>query len=203
MSHPETHLGKAYAQSPPLHLHFSQSESFVVLQGRVGGTQGWGCVDRVYTARDGVQTIDPWVVHSFWPVPPSSHPETRDEADVDAKLLVWAHPRLPGPEEGIFPPSMDHLFFQSILGYVSDVHEGKEKMDVFRIMLMQHESETAPVMLPVWNVLGPLRWWVPWRLQGLLAAVARWQGKTAVMERYVGVEDYQKWLQVQGKMKTT
>lgn len=63
-------------------------------------------------------------------------------------MLVWAHPRLLRPADGVFPPSMDHLFFQSILGYVSDVHEGKEKIDVLLIMLMQHESDTAPVMLP-------------------------------------------------------
>jgi len=199
----ETHLGKKYAQSPPSHLHFSQAESFVVLQGRVGTTFGWDCVDKVFTARDGVQIVKPYTVHTFWPVPPESYAETRADAEGDASLLIWAHPKLPGVADGVFPPSMDHLFFHSLLSFVSDIHEGKEKMDLLLIMLMQHESDTAPIMLPTWNILGPLRWWLPWQLQGLLAAVARWQGKSAILERYVGKKDYQKWLHVQRKAKAS
>jgi len=70
-------------------------------------------------------------------------------------------------------------------------------------MLMQHESDTSPIMLPTWSFLGPLRWWLPWQLQSVLAVVARWQGKTAVLARYVRKKDYQKWLQVEGKVKTS
>jgi len=131
---PETNLGKKYAQSPPLHLHFEQAESFVVLEGRIGTTTGWQCRDQVWTAKDGTQTIHPLTVHSFWPVTLDEHPDTAGEAKVDCRMLVWAHPRL---EESVYPPSMDHLFFQSLLGFASDVHEGKEKLDVALLMLMQ------------------------------------------------------------------
>lgn len=38
-------------------------------------------------------------------------------------------------------------------------------------------------------------------MQGLLAAVARWQGKLPVLEKYVGKEDFDMWLQSQRKLK--
>ncbi len=162
---------------------------------------GWDVRTRYGRHVTELQIVTPWTVDSLWPVPPSSHPNTRAEADVDAKVLVWAHPKLHSPAEGVFPPSMDHLFFQSILGYVSDVHEEKEKMNVLLVMLMQHETETAPVMLPTRTLLGPLRWWVPSKMQGVLAAMAKLQGKTAMLGKYVGKEDYEKWVEVNGKRK--
>lgn len=139
-SHTETQLGKKYAQTPPLHLHFSQAESFVVLQGRCGETQGYDLVDKVWTKGDGIQTVSQWVPHTFWPIAKDSADEigTKEEQEEDGVLLVWAHPRVPGLKgEGIFPPSMDWLFFQSLLGSVSDVHEGKTKLDLLQLMLMQ------------------------------------------------------------------
>lgn len=137
-NHPEIKLGKKYAQVPPYHLHFLQIESFVVLQGRVGNTTGWERTDHVWTAKDGIQKVEKWMPHTFWPVRPDEHPESANEADVDPIMLVWAHPKLPGERgEGVFPPNIDYLFFQSVLGYVSDVHEGKEKLDISLLMLMQ------------------------------------------------------------------
>lgn len=139
-THPEVKLGKKYGQTPPLHLHFSQAESFIVLQGRIGTTTGWECRDRVWTSSNGVQTIEQWKVHSFWPVPPDEYPDSAEEGKEDCRILVWAHPKLPGMDnvsDGMFPPSMDHLFFHSILGYISDTHEGKKKLDIGLIMLMQ------------------------------------------------------------------
>lgn len=139
-SHPDTQLGKKHAQTPPLHIHFSQAESFVVLQGRCGGTQGYDLVDRVWLKEDGVQTVPPWVPHTFWPVARDSCKATGgdQECGEDGVLLMWAHPKIPGSRgEGVFPPSMDWLFFQSLLGNVSDVHEGKVKMDLPLLMLMQ------------------------------------------------------------------
>ena len=136
-------------------------------------------------------------------MPPHEYTDISAEASADMRMLVWVHPKLPGPADGVCPPSMDHVFLQSILGYVSDLHEGKGMMDVLLVMPMQHESNMAPVMLPTWTLLGSVRSWLSWKLQGMLAAVARWQGKTAVIEKYVGQRDYQDWLQVQGRMKTS
>lgn len=56
-------LGKAHPQSPPLHLHFDQSETFYVAAGKVGTTDGWGAEDRVWTRNDDPFEIKPWVPH--------------------------------------------------------------------------------------------------------------------------------------------
>lgn len=137
-NHPEVRQGKKYAQTPPLHLHFSQIETFVILQGRLGNTKGWNVEDRVYTAKDGIQSVERWTPHTFWPVLPTADPDTADLADEDAIMLVWSHPKLPGPNgQGIFPPDLDYLIFQSILGYFSDIHEGKAKLDLPLAMLQQ------------------------------------------------------------------
>jgi hypothetical protein len=55
---------------------------------------------------------------------------------------------------------------------------------------LRHESESCVVMFPGAWWLGPLRWWVPWHLQGLLARVGRWQGKSGLMQQYVRPEDW-------------
>lgn len=47
-------------------------------------------------------------------------------------MLVWAHPN-PDDMDG----KLDRLFFQNILMYVSDISEGKEKMSLGQVMLMQ------------------------------------------------------------------
>lgn len=137
-NHPEVRLGKKYAQTPPLHMHFSQAETFVILQGRVGNTKGWNVRDRVFTAKDGIQSVEQWTPHTFWPVLPDADPDTADLADEDPIMLVWSHPKLPSPNgEGVFPPNLDYLIFHSILGYISDIHEGKEKLDLPLMMLQQ------------------------------------------------------------------
>lgn len=66
----------------------------------------------------------------------------------------------------------------------------------------RQETETAPIMLSSWWILGPLRWWLPYRFQGALAALARWQGKVPVLEKYVGKENFEKWAKVEGKVKS-
>lgn len=45
-------------------------------------------------------------------------------------MYVWAHP------EKVEEP-MDWLFFQTLLRFVGDCHDGKEKMDVVQIMVTQ------------------------------------------------------------------
>jgi hypothetical protein len=37
--------------------------------------------------------------------------------------------------------------------------------------------------------LGPLRWWVPWKLQAFFAAMGRLMGFTPVMEKYTSKAD--------------
>lgn len=135
MIHPEVRLGKAYAQVPPLHLHFAQTESFFVLQGKVGTTTTYDMVDNVWT-RENTRTpisVEPWVPHTFWPVV-----DEKEEEEEEAILCVWAHPTSSSPSQDfLFPPLLDHLFFASVLGHVSDAHEGKEKLDIIWIMCSQ------------------------------------------------------------------
>ena len=108
-------------QSPPLHIHFDQSETFQVLSGKVGTTQTYDAVDRIWTAADAPQEVTPWTPHNFWPCA---------DAEEDTTILVWAHP------ENV-PEPMDWLFFQNLLWLISDISEGKRRLDPFQIMLLQ------------------------------------------------------------------
>lgn len=133
MSHPEPRRGKKYVQSPPLHLHFDQTESFAVLQGWVGTTTGYEMVDKIWD-RENTRTprsIEPWTPHTFWPAPVEGNAEVKD-----AIILVWAHP-ITSSESFMYPTDMDHWFFVGLLGHLSDVHEGKEKLDILWLLLTQ------------------------------------------------------------------
>lgn len=113
--------GKSHSQSPPLHLHFDQSESFYVKTGIVGTTDGWDAKDRKWVGDSEVHEILPYVPHRFWP-----HPDAKE----DSVMYVWVHP------DGV-PEPMDQLFFENLLRYVSDIAEGKAGMSLVQIMLMQ------------------------------------------------------------------
>ncbi|KAM0814230.1 putative Cupin type-1 domain-containing protein [Seiridium cardinale] len=123
--------GKSHPQSPPLHIHFTQTESFTVLSGCVGttATPGNGAIGpakdqlhiRETTARQ-PHDIEPWTPHTFWPV---------SDTDEDTVLLLWATP------EGPFPPMMDRAFFATLLRYLSDVSDNKVAMDIPQVMLNQ------------------------------------------------------------------
>ncbi|XPS95040.1 hypothetical protein M3J09_004334 [Ascochyta lentis] len=169
--------GKAHPQAPPLHLHFSQSESFLVAKGTVGTTTGWDVQDRTWTKANTPHEIEPWVPHRFWP-----HPE----ADQDTVLYLWAHPDV--------DESMDRLFFENLLMYVSDASEGKGKLDLVQMLVTQHASASALVLFPTAWWLGPLRWWVPWTLQAAVAKVGRLAGYRALMEKYTGREEWEEYL---------
>ncbi|KIX01657.1 uncharacterized protein Z518_09383 [Rhinocladiella mackenziei CBS 650.93] len=127
--HPWCKKGKQHAQSPPLHLHFLQSETFVVLSGELGTTTTYSLVDTIHTPANTGESnpheLKPWTPHTFWPSP---------DAAEDTVMMVWAHPEDVGDEK------MDRLFFQNMLMYVSDVSEGKEKLSLFQVMLMQYVS---------------------------------------------------------------
>ncbi|KFY49255.1 hypothetical protein V495_00636 [Pseudogymnoascus sp. VKM F-4514 (FW-929)] len=172
--HPLCKQGKGHPQAPPLHLHFNQSETFQVLQGQVATVEGWSVATTVYTREDGPHEIKPWVPHSFNPVPDS--PE-------DTVVLVWAHP-------DDVDEMMDRVFFTNLLMYVSDVHEKKVSLNPFQIMLTQHVSATAMIWFPTATWLGPLRWWVPWKVQALFAAAGRLIGLTPMMKRYTSEEEF-------------
>lgn len=81
-------LGKNHPQAPPLHIHFAQSESFLVVAGAVGTTTTYDVIDTVHTTRSshnqvvprqglsppvpsrnsrGEIAIPPWTPHNFWP----------------------------------------------------------------------------------------------------------------------------------------
>jgi hypothetical protein len=119
--YPHTGRQLINVQTPPLHLHFSQSETFEVLQGKIATVEGWSVTKRIWTPEDEQHEIKPWVPHSFQPVPDSNE---------DSIILVWAHP------EGV-DEMMDRVFFKNLLMYVSDVHEKKVSLNPFQIMLTQ------------------------------------------------------------------
>ncbi|KAH8645504.1 hypothetical protein BX600DRAFT_534511 [Xylariales sp. PMI_506] len=183
--HPLLKKGKAHPQSPPLHLHFNQAESFAVLSGRFGTTanhrEGGGLgavVDEIHDKASTISsphTFEPWTPHKFWPIP---------DVDEDTSMLLWATP------EGKFPPMMDDAFFVTLLSLLSDVSAGKVPLDLGLILLNQHESESTAVIFPGAWWLGPLRWFIPWALQATIAAIARWQGKKGLVEEYVRPEDW-------------
>lgn len=120
-SHKLCKTGKQHPQSPPLHLHFDQSETFEVLTGTLGTTSGWDAKDQTWTAASGKQELRPWIPHTFWPCP---------NATEDTTFLVWAHP------QHVEEP-MDWMFFRNLLLLVSDIYEKKVAMDVLQIMLTQ------------------------------------------------------------------
>ncbi|PMD30399.1 hypothetical protein L207DRAFT_592524 [Hyaloscypha variabilis F] len=70
--HPLCKNGADYPQRPPLHLHFNQSESFEVLQGKMAFVKGYSVTKKVYTPEDGPLEIKPWVPHSFYPLEEST-----------------------------------------------------------------------------------------------------------------------------------
>ncbi|KAH7090492.1 hypothetical protein FB567DRAFT_292954 [Paraphoma chrysanthemicola] len=172
--------GKSHPQSPPLHLHFDQAESFFVTQGKLGTTSGWDAKDSTWTKEDGVFEIKTWEPHRFWP-----HPNAQE----DTTFYVWAHP------DKVAEP-MDRLFFENLLRYLSDVTEKKAKLSLIQVMLMQHATASALVLFPTAWWLGPLRWWVPWKLQGLIAWVGKGCGYTALMREYTSEEDWEEFFKV-------
>ncbi|KAH7122371.1 hypothetical protein B0J11DRAFT_336946 [Dendryphion nanum] len=176
-------LGKKHPQSPPLHLHFDQSETFLVASGRIGTTTSYSTIDRIWTPENAPHEIPPWEPHNFWPVP---------DSEEDCVIYVWAHP------ESVAEP-MDWLFFRNLLWLVSDMTEGKRKMDPLQIMLLQHISATALVWFPGAWWLGPLRWWVPYQVQAGFAGLARLLGYRPLLEEYTPKEHWGKYL----KMKKT
>ncbi|TKX22376.1 hypothetical protein C1H76_5484 [Elsinoe australis] len=148
--------GKDADHAPPLHLHMMQSETFHVLSGKIGVTHGYELKDTILTAADGPFEIIPYMPHRPWPVP---------DCKEDTTILMIATPEnVPNPIGG--------LFFRDIFLYSDDCHVGKAKFDPLQVLLMQHVTDSAPVMFPGAWYLGPARWWIPLRLQGLAAWIA-------------------------------
>jgi hypothetical protein len=108
-------------QSPPLHLHFNQSETFQVIQGKIGTIREYSVTKEVHTPEDGPCEIKPYIPHTFHPIADSTE---------DCIILVWAHP-------DNVDMVMDRVFFTNLLMYVSDVHEKKVSLNPFQIMLTQ------------------------------------------------------------------
>jgi hypothetical protein len=156
------------SQAPPLHIHFDQFESFQVLHGRIGTTIGWSATDRIFSPEDGVQHIPPWKPHDFWP-DVTTHNSSSTSESIDSTLLVWAHPK------GV-PEPMDEQFFIALFKILGEASEKGKMPDLLQLMLSQHVTATAIVMFPRAWWLGPLRWMVPWAVQGTLAWVARGLG---------------------------
>lgn len=64
--------GKSHGQSPPLHLHFDQCETFYVQKGTLGSTSGWDAKDELWTKEmkgleGGVHVFEAWEPHTYVP----------------------------------------------------------------------------------------------------------------------------------------
>jgi len=57
--------------------------------------------------------------------------------------------------------------------------------------VVRHVTATAMVWFPTATWLGPLRWWVPWKMQAAFAAVARLFGKKPAMKAYTDAEHWE------------
>jgi hypothetical protein len=62
--------------------------------------------------------------------------------------------------------------------------------------VIRHATASALVLLPKAWWLGALRWWVPWKLQGMVAWVGRWCGYTALMREYTSEEDWEEFVRL-------
>ncbi|KAH8600766.1 hypothetical protein B0O99DRAFT_589656 [Bisporella sp. PMI_857] len=184
--HPLCKNGKGHPQSPPLHIHFTQSETFVVLSGKIGTTssptpgQISKVRDQIHVPGEKPHEMVPWTPHTFWPVA---------DAEEDSTMIMWATP------DGKYPPMMDAAFFTTILLYLSDVNDKKVPMDIGQVLLTQTESDSVGVMFPGAWWLGSLRWRVPWAMQIAFGSIAQWQGKHGMIERYVSEEDWKAYLE--------
>lgn len=171
VSHPLVRKGKAYVQVPPLHLHFTQTETFKILRGNLGVSLGYDRVDHILGPEDEAFDIIPMVPHFPYPV-------VRDGDDEDIVVLLWAHP-------GEVDNPMDDLFFEHLFRYLSRCHESGTMPSLLQVMLMQHKTDSALVMCPGWTGAGSLRWWIPWKLQGGIAWIAEALGYKPLLKEYM------------------
>ncbi|SMR61156.1 unnamed protein product [Zymoseptoria tritici ST99CH_1E4] len=156
--HPLLKMGKDYPQAPPLHLHFDQTESFKVLQGAYGFTTGYDLKDHVITADSPPIHVRPMMPHRPCPVAGQTG---RGE---DTVVLLWVHPTSTDQPLG-------STFFTELFQVTSDAYEQKKTPPIMLLLHAQHQTASANVMFPSLTFLGPLRWWIPWKLQAGVAAI--------------------------------
>ena len=58
----------------------------------------------------------------------------------------------------------------------------------------RHDAATAIVVFPTAKWLGPLRWWLPWKLQAAIAGIGRLTGVRGVQKEYTTDEDWEAYL---------
>jgi hypothetical protein len=56
---------------------------------------------------------------------------------------------------------------------------------------IRHATASALVVFPKAWFLGALRWWVPWKLQGMIAWVGMKCGYMALMRDYTSEKDWE------------
>nr|POF00960.1 hypothetical protein CFP56_20908 [Quercus suber] len=147
---------KQHPQVPPLHLHFSQTETFQILKGKFGVEAGWDRRNHILTPESGPFDIPPWVPHMPYPVP--GHDDT--------VVLLWAHPQ-------IKDDALDAIFFERLFLLLDKRYRQGTQPDALQMLLWSHETASVGVMLPSWKLLGPLRWLMPWLMQAGMAVLAK------------------------------
>jgi hypothetical protein len=60
----------------------------------------------------------------------------------------------------------------------------------------RHVTASALVVFPTAWWLGPMRWWVPWKIQGMIAWVGTCSGYRALMREYTGTEEWEEYVRL-------
>ncbi|CAK4031705.1 Hypothetical predicted protein [Lecanosticta acicola] len=165
--------GKQHPQAPPLHLHFDQIETFKILQGVLAVTYGYEQQEVILTPENTPFSIEKMVPHAPYP-----HPQLSGANGEDVIAILRAHP-------SAVPNPLDIIWFEHLFKHLDGCHREKKMPDLFQVLLSQHEGASAPVMLPGVHFLGSLRWWVPWKLQAVVAWAARLMGYAPVIQKYL------------------
>lgn len=139
------------------------------------------------TESHGVGPEDP-----FWSTPAGKAQEATatNGRHTDTVIVVWSHPRISQADSGkydsTFPPDLDAAWFVGVLGLVNDLSAKRTAMSLSTmglIVALQHESDTAMVMAPNWNILGPLRWGILWMLFGSVTTLRSLYGGESLLVR--------------------
>lgn len=161
--HPIFSSGGKNPVDPPLHLHFDQTETFKVVQGAYGVTTGYDLKETILTSDSPPFDVLPMMPHRPWSV------SGRTGRGEDTVMLLVIHPK---PTQ----QPLESVFFTTLFKHLSDAYEQKKSPDMLMLMHAQHQTASTNVMFPTVSILGPLRWWLPWKLQAGVAVLAGWLG---------------------------
>lgn len=111
---------KQHPLTPPMHLHFDQTETFQILQGRFGITLGWDAEEHILTPEDGPFDVPPWAPHFPWPL----------GGNEDVIGLMWAHPKKS-------EDALDGMFFEQLFRSSDESRRQGKPVDMLQMIVLQ------------------------------------------------------------------